>query len=259
MSQRDWILKGIWIFLFSISFVTNILAAKNGKEQAPIWMIEEDFVKFGKKDVYEELASNWIERLLKFSSKKTVFPSFAFQDLENPQYVYFTPLSSYGALDTLMNTKRAFQASMTPQEWKEITQTLSSTLNFKIFSLHQFIPECSYFPEEADGNFFRRQHVYYTVYSLEPGTEIGFENELEKKMAELQNSAATICVRTWRVLFGADVPKYLICAYAATEEELEKQIDDFKFLTLVTKDYVRNQKKGKGILRPELSLQLKKN
>ena len=257
MNPRELVLKGIWIFLFSISLITNVLAAKSGKEQAPIWMIEEDFVKFGKKDAYELLESKWIERLLKFSSKKTVFPSYAFQDLENPQYVYFTPLKSFGSIDTLMQTKRSFQASLSAQEWDESSHALSSTLNFKIFSLHQFISECSYFPEEADGSFFHRPHVYYTIFSLEPGTQVDFENELQKKMVEFEQMKATICVRTWRVVFGSDVPKYLVCAYAATEEELEKQIDDFKFVGMVTKDFIRNQRKGKGIMRSDLSLQPK--
>ncbi len=219
-----------------------------------VWLIEQEFVKFGKRDVYEVLKKGWDSKYRTFLNKEErVHPILAVEDFDAPQYIYLTPLTNYTSLNHLEIVQKNFRATLNEKE----IQPLESTLNFRIASLSVYLPECSYIPEGNNCSFSNLPYVRYQIFSLTPGSESLFEEHLQKVAFEEANKRTQTCWRSWRVAFGSDVPKYLVCIFANTKEGLEKE--DLYFVHQGLKEIVRRQKEGKGIFRKDLSILVPSN
>ena len=212
-----------------------------------IWIVGQDFVKFGKKDVYEKQIKTWNLAYGQFTLGKEVPPITAFQDSESPQYLYFIPMANYGALDGYFRMDRAFRNTVMAQQFLQLQNT---TLNFYLRSIHEYLAECSY----ATGSFPEFPFVHYFVYAIVPGYEGAFENRLRTLSAEHKKNASNLCWRTWKVVFDSDIPKYEICLFAKSEEDLAKQIDSIQFVQPSSKEMVRRERSGKARLRLDLLL-----
>lgn len=163
------------------------------------WLVEEDFIKIGKKDLYEE------EK--KKDLRETSFDVIGVEDLENPQYVFLMPLkgvASLGLYPPIQNRK---------------IPLLDSCLHFKIFSLHEFLPKSSFRAESTFSD--ATPYFSYGIYSVSPGTELLFEQHLERLVAK-QTKLSLLSWRAWKVLMGGDIPKYVICLSFSSKEELKE-------------------------------------
>ncbi len=185
-----------------------------------LWIIEQDFIKFGKKEAYERYKSDLLKE----------YPVYAWKDINDPEYLYLRPLKSLKALGAI-----------------ETPEPYASTINFSIQSLHAFLPECSFVPTWKE-SLFAYPAVYYYLYSIVPGNTAIFEEQL-KKVALDQKAP----FRTWKVLMGADVPKYIIAVFGNTTDEAKKSGESMEFITPSMKPLLRNEKHGAAILRRDLS------
>ena len=59
-----------------------------------------------------------------------------------------------------------------------------------------------------------------------------------------QSKKAPLSWNTWKVLLGADSPKYLVCAAFSTKEELKDANLESFFEELSIKEILRNKKNG---------------
>ena len=95
-----------------------------------LWLIEQDFVKFGKKEVYEK----YKKEMLVGSS----MVAFAAQEDDLLQYIYLFPVNDYSGLGDLMQKR----ADLRPVFGSSGPPPLFQTLNFTMRSVHQYISNC---------------------------------------------------------------------------------------------------------------------
>lgn len=219
-----------------------------------IWLIEQEFVKFGKRDVYELLKKEWNTKYKAFLKKEEkVHPILAVEDFDTPQYIYLTPLTNYASLNNLEALQKSFREVLKEKS----IQPLESTLNFRVASLSVYLPECSYIPEDNNCSFSNLPYVHFQIFSLIPGSEPLFEAHLKKVVFEEASKRTQVCWRVWRLVFGSDTPKYLVCLFANTKEGLEKE--DLHFVHQGLKEIIRRQREGKGVFRKDLSIFIPSN
>ena len=175
-------LRGLWVFIVWIGVVlAQPLMAESGDE-GDIWVIQQQFVKFGKKELYESTKKSYVQSFGQFLAKKSGLMTYAFEDLNSPQYLYLTPLKNYAAVDGYFAQKKNHLAALSVQDKEQMIGLLQSIINFEIFSIHQYKEQCSYVPK-GDGDLLERPRVHYDIVALIPGTEDNFEGRL-KQMAE---------------------------------------------------------------------------
>lgn len=217
--------------------------------QAELWLCEQEFVRFGKKDAYEELKKSWNSAFAShFQGKGVMSPVLAIQDLESTNYVYLTPMHDYSGLDARESQLEAFEATLK----NSLTASLASTMNFRIASLQTYLPECSHIPEGSNCSFSNNPFMHYQIFSLTPGSEALFEEHLKKLVFEEQMKKTELCWRVWKVNFGGDLPKYIVCRFEKTKDELNA--DKIKFIQQSLKEIVRSYREGKGVFRKDLSV-----
>ena len=229
-------------------FATSILWAVStwALDSSSIWLIHQDFVKFGKKDVYEKQVKTWQQAYGQFISGKEAPPIFAFQDNESPQYLYLEQLPDYGAIDGLFKTQRSFRETLIA---KHLLQIQNTTLNFYLRSLHQLLPEC-FSPKSEMGD---RTFIQYFVYAVVPGGVEVFESHLRKLTSDYMKNEK-YSWRTWKVIFDSDVPKYVIYLFGRSEQELADLASNINFVEPSAKEILRRERSGKARLRLDLSL-----
>ena len=70
-----------------------------------LWLIEQDFVKFGKEQAYEAYSQKLLRGF--WNGKEGGCCSFAQKGVDSPQYVYLTPVGDVRGLEQLMDGKGA--------------------------------------------------------------------------------------------------------------------------------------------------------
>lgn len=210
---------------------------------ANLLLIDQEFVKFGKKEVYETEKKSWLEQFSKLTAKQQPSPFIAIYDQNSSQYLYLTQMSSYGEIDTYFQKQRMFKVS----------KSFPSTLNFRIMTVHEEIPRCSTTTENLQATFFSMPHVRYHVYGVAPGQGEAFERYLEKMVKNQNKVEAPATWRTWKVIFGSDTPKYVVCLFAKDKQELEKQGDNLVFVDPAMREILRRDRAGDVEVRRDLS------
>ncbi len=203
--------------VFAFIGLMNLFFAIPGESLAKYWVVEEDFLKLGKKEMYEE------------EKRKNLGNSIVLEDLENPQYVFFIPVEKISYLEALP-----------PLQEKDSIE-LSSCLHYKIFSLHQWLEKSSF---RADGVFSAtRPYCSYVLYDITPGSQKFFEEHLQK-ISSKQEPSSSHAWSVWKVVMGADTPKYLLCASFSTKEGMKEAHLEDLWDEPAIKDILRNKKSG---------------
>jgi hypothetical protein len=250
------------IFLMSI-LVTfgsfGVLHCAPVEEDASVWLIQEEFIKFGKKEVYEAQQQNWLQGFKKtlssggfWRSKSGFWPIYGMQAIDEPQYIYLIPLKNTAALDDFLVKKSAYNEGMS-QEDKNQRQMLLSCMNFTISSLHQYVKSCSSGPDDA-ASWQKNPFVHYWVFGITPGNDHNFETQIQKVVAGVNAKGVVLALRVWRVLLGSDTPKYVIVLQTASQEALDLQVKSLEFVDGTIKDIVRNQREGSALMKDALSM-----
>ncbi len=183
---------------------------------ADLWVIEQDFVKFGKKEAYERCKKGLLKG-----------PVFGYKDINDPEYLFLSPLKAVKGV--------------------EMPEPYASTINFSIQTLHEYLPECAFVPRGKE-SLLSYPAVYYSIYSIVPGDAPLFEEQVKKIAADKKAP-----FRTWKVLAGSDVPKYVIAVFGDTADEAKKSAENMEFIPPSMKPLLRNEKHGAAILRRDLS------
>lgn len=238
-----------------IGFVCGLLAVAGVQakqsEVSDIWMVRQDFVKFGKKEVYEAAKKQYVQGLSQFERKRALFSSYAIQAIDSPQYLYLTPVGSYGGLDRLLKQQESFKNSFKPLDWEAMMGAENSAMNFLFNNLQKFLPAASYVPKGKE-NFFSLPYVYVYWIQIAPGQSSAFEDHLERLVK--QQEGVPNCWRVWKGTFGHTLPQYFIVVFAATEKEAEERASQIDFIFGPVKQIVRKLREDRGVLRLDLSL-----
>lgn len=231
--------------LFFVIFVlVGILQA--GPEDREIWVIEQEFVKFGKKDAYEVAKKRWIADFEQFTAHRA--PTIV--GLENGsdnEYFYLIPLSNFAEIDSYRKQERDFKTSSGGSNRMIESQVINSLLNFKVLTIHQYKVACSYCRPSL--SMLKAPKVSYEIYTLNPGSEEAFEQMLIEKVSEAVKEKSQACWRVWKMLFGAEVPKYTIAYFSSGEDPSHIQLVDASM-----NDVIRRKQEGKAVVRPELCI-----
>ena len=226
------------VLLICIGIFCSVFAI--GQEQA-LWVFEQEFVKFGKKDVYEKMKK---ERLREEFGN---FSVYAAQEADAMQYIYLVPVGDYAGLSDLMKKRTELEENLSAEQKLPFV----STLNFTITSLQRFLPACSYVPRGKESlSAFR--HLYFYLFGIIPGNEAVFEAQLHR-IAEEQGDSNGVCMRSWKILIGGDAPKYLIAIFGSNEKQVRKDAEELELIPPPLKNLLRSQKQGSAILRKDLS------
>ena len=230
------------------------------KQEPSLWLIQEEFIKFGAKDAYENLQKEWMQGFAKtlqaggmWRNKQNLWVIYGLQVQQEPQYMYMIPLHDSCSLTEFFEKKRQYNQAM-PSEQKSDSEALLSLLNFSVNSLHLYLKDCSYPQSIQDDVLEKRPFISYSVYGIKPGNETVFEDAIRELVAAASSSRSSACWRVWRVLVGSDSPKYVIMAYAAAIADVEIGKRALKPLEESMKDIIRNHKEGTGSFKPGISL-----
>lgn len=226
----------IRVFLLGAVFSSRLIFGGDG-----LWYIEQDFVKFGKKEVYEKYKKALIENIKRFTI-------YAAQQEDSMQYIYLVPVKDYCSLGDFEKKRVEMEKKAGP----DIKAPFLSTLNFSVRSLSQYLPECSYVPK-SKGSLISFQDVYFYLFAISPGSEVLLERQL-KKIAEEQKGGNGICFRSWKFLFGSNVPKYLVAVFSETEKQAGKDAASLEFITGPMRNILLTEQQGEAFFRKDLSV-----
>ena len=250
-------MKKIHILLLSILLVGFSASAAN-KEEKPLWFIEEVFVKFGKKDAYENLEKNWMDSFKSFlggsglwRTKKHFWNIYALQALNESQYMFFVPMENFSDLGDFFSKKEEFNLNQNKDQ-VQIRQSLRSVTNFSATSLHSYLSNCSRVSQISIGAWDKFPYLYFLSYGITPGNENIFEDHLASLATDTKIELNGSIYRVWKVLVGSDLPKYLILISSQTEDQLKSAKDTLNFTTPAMKDIIRNHREGQAVYKPNL-------
>ncbi len=203
-----------------------------GAALSEYWLIEQDFIKLGKRDLYEQQKKDFLSKKRDFlKSEKELVGVFGFEDLENPQYVFLNELKNLSSLELHEPLN---------QKEREESLLLQNSLHFQIFSLHKFLKPCSLKEElvfESSDQYF-----FYAIYDIVPGNQSIFESALAVSADKFAKDSFGWCV--FKSLLAGDCPKYVICLSFPSKEKMkewnmEKIVSDIKL-----RDIFRDKKTG---------------
>lgn len=214
---------------------------------ADLWFVEQDFVKFGKKEAYEKYKKEMLSQHI------GSFSTFAVQAEDSLQYIYLIPVKDYCGLGDFLQKRADYEQSL----HSESRVPYFSTLNFTIGSLQQYLPDCSYVPKGKEALTAYR-NIYFYLFGIMPGNEEVFEARLQK-IAEEQEENSGVCFRSWKIVIGSNVPKYLVAVFASGEKQAQKRAEGLELIDLAMKNIILTQKQGSAILRKDLSTMREKN
>lgn len=232
----------------SFALCTTILSYGQSSEKE-LWMIEQDFVKFGKREAYETLKNEMIQGLYNYKDKGKPLGVLGVQDLENPEYFYLTPIGTFSSLERFSKMKSAYLKSK-GEEGVLKRKTFDSLINFQIFSLLEYYPQASSTKEALSVS---KPYIRYFIYGIEPGSEKFFENRLEKIASDPKDVSSLLQWRVWKVILGSDVPKYVIAVFAKNKEVMDENVKELIFIEPQYKEIIRKEKIGNAIYKAELS------
>ena len=250
------------IFLTSILVAFGLMGIVHSapiEDDSSVWLIQEEFIKFGKKDVYEAQQQSWLQGFKKilstggfWRSKSGFWPIYGMQAIDEPQYIYLIPLKNTAALDGFLAKRSEYNEGMS-QEAKNQRQILLSCMNFSMSSLHQYVKSCSSGPDDA-ASWQKNPFVHYWVFGITPGNDQNFETQIQKVVSSVNAKGSVLFLRVWRVLLGSDTPKYVIVLQAPTQDALDLQVKSIQFVEGTIKDIVRNQREGNALMKDPLSM-----
>ncbi len=239
-------LKGIFF-----GFLLVFMAATSGYceewEESDLWVIQQDFVKFGKGEAYEVHKKGFLKGFQKYLRQGPIC-TYAEKDIDSPQYIYLSPVRNYKGLGEWMKQREKYLASLS----RDVLMPYLNTLNFTIESLHQYLPHCSFLPKGQE-SIFNYEAIQFCLYGVMPPNEDEFETRLIQIASEQLVSEKPICFRAWKVVMGSDTPKYLIAVFAKTAKEAENDAEDLDFIGNGIKKIIRLQKSGTALLRKDFS------
>ncbi len=248
------------VTMIVINFLNNLeLGAlesspvQKGDALSDIWLIQQNFFSLGKRDVYEALWKVWLQQLTQLSKERAVPPIITLEAKGIPEYIAMIPLGNFSALDSFYALNEALKKQVGPELWMKQQEALGSTMNFQVLSLHQFLPMCSCLPCDVNISIMNRPFLYYFVYAIEPGQGKSFEGLLQRKAKEHLDKKNQVCWRVWKVLFGGDVPKYILVIFSQREEGLMEDIKKIDLIDPSMEKIMRREKEGKASLRRDLS------
>jgi hypothetical protein len=238
--------------VFKKLLVTSVFltAALLGQHE-DIWLFCQDFYSFGKKDAYESLKQMYFEQVRKIT--KNNVPILTLQVQGNPEYISLVPVGNFSGVENYFSLNNEVKTQIGDDVWKKQQQAFKSTLNFQVFSIHRFLPKCSQIPKEGNSSLMNRPHVHYFIYSIEPGQETFFEDLLERKSLEHAEKKTGSCWRVWKVLLGADIPKYVLAIFSISEDTLGKEVSKVDIVDPEIEKILRRERDGKAIFRADLS------
>jgi hypothetical protein len=226
-------------------FVAILGSVFGFSDEQNLWLIQQDFVKFGKKEVYEKLKKEML------SEQFPPFSAYAMQEHDSMQYIYLIPVMDFNGLGDFIGKKMEFEEGLSGEQRLPYV----STLNFTMQNLMRFLPECSYVPQTGE-NLSSFRCLYFYLYSIVPGNEAVFEAQLHK-IAEEQASLEGHCIRCWKIVIGGDMPKYGVAVFGFDEKQVKKDAEELELITPPLKNLLRSQKQGGAVLRKDLSKQMR--
>jgi len=224
-----------------------------GGDDGEIWLVQQQFVKFGKKELYESTKKAYMQSFGSFLKKKSNLLTYAFEDLNSPQYIYLTPLKNYAGVDDYLAQKRAHFVALSVQDKEMMVDLLQSITNFEIFSIHQYKLQCSYVPK-GDADLLSRSRVHYEIFALIPGTEEYFEGRLKQMSEQARQAKSQQCWRVWKAALGSDVPKYIVATFAKDEAAMKQMMENLEFIQPKDREILRKQSHSTAIARSDLSI-----
>lgn len=241
------------VFLSVFHWQNACADEKESLSEKPIWLMQQEFVKLGKREFYEAQKKHWNQKCAKALTKKNSFESVAFQHSDALEYFYLTPLKNYAEIDKYLQFQKECESAFSEEEaWKRM-KMMASVVHFDVNTLHEYRQSCSY-PSQKDPSLLTLPYAHYFLFSLEPGSEGTFEQQVQMRVDKHKKMASSSCWRVWKVMFGSDLPKYLVCLFAKTKEELEAQVKQIEFLDVANKEIIRRQQEGEAFLREDLSM-----
>jgi hypothetical protein len=200
---------------------------------ADLWLVEEEFIKIDKKEIYESLRKEGLT-----GSKQ---PQLGFYDAQERAYIYLRPFADLKALDDYrQNTPPSKQQAL-----------LSSILNFSLSTLQEFEPTLS---SGFTGQLTETPSAAYQIYTVLPEGEKAFRDKIRMVVLQKQKN---VCWGVWKVVYGSELPKYVVGFFAPDEKTLEAQL---KAVNLgINNKWIRRQEQGRAVLVPELSRQSNKD
>ncbi|MBM3208011.1 MAG: hypothetical protein FJZ57_05325 [Chlamydiae bacterium] len=250
-------MKKIHAFVLSFLLAATYAGATN-KEEKSLWLIEEVFVKFGKKDAYETLEKNWRDGFKNFlgggglwRTKKHSWNFYSLQASNDSQYMFFVPMENFSDLGDFFSKKEEFNLTQNKDQ-VQIRQSLRSVTNFTVSSLHTYLSSCSRVSQMNIDAWDKFPYLYFLSYGITPGNQNIFEDHLASLANDTKLELNGTIYRVWRVLVGSDLPKYLILISSQTEDQLKSAKDSLNFTTPAMKDIIRNQREGQALYKPNL-------
>jgi hypothetical protein len=214
-----------------------------------LWLIEQDFVKFGKKEAYESFKKTQEANFV----KKVGYPRVCIENSDASEYLYLIPVGDFSGLNSLMRKRMDFHKMLTKDEAeKQKILPFLTTVNFFIESVHRYLPEASFIPVGKE-SILTYPAVHYSVYGIVSGNGPNFEDRLKQIAVSQRASTRPICFRSWRVIFGGDVPSYIVAVFGDSPKEARHLADSFKLTEGQTKNIIRQEKSGSGVIRQDLS------
>jgi hypothetical protein len=182
-----------------VFFVLIMLFLSTGEvfaETTEYWLIQQDFIKMGRRDVYET------QKVLQL--KKQSHQVIGVSDLVDPEFLFLMPIKNLSEL-----------SQYPPFVSLEKEATLDSSVNFQIFSLHRLLEKASAQPEKT----FSAEKPYYSyvIYEVEWEFSSILEGVMMKKAAA-QKKGDSWCF--WKSLLAGEYPKYVFCTSFKTKEEM---------------------------------------
>lgn len=190
-----------------------------------LWVIEQDFVKFGKMEVYE-------------ASKKESLGKgvIATKEADSLRYIYWIPVGDYKGVQSFIGKRQGSLPYL-------------STLNFTWDSLNRYLSMCSFVPKGKESlAAYPSLHFYF--FGIMPPNEKDFEDYLQNVANAQKSAEQPVCFRTWKVVLGMDAPKYVVVVYGNTEKEAEKLARGLELGSGEIKNILRSQKEGTCSLIP---------
>lgn len=199
------------LYKIGILFVLLLQLAVVSSQEVSLWIFEDNFIKLGKRDVYE----NYKKEIIKSFSAKN-FPIFAFQDINDPQYIYLTPIEGFSEIGDFFMRYDDSSKKIPP---KKILPYMS-TLNFINRALYHYLDSCSHIPRGQE-DILDFTFGYFYGLSVDPINPRDWEAHF-KALAQEQSAPAGICFMTWKALLSDGLPKYVIGVFGMSEKEIEK-------------------------------------
>lgn len=205
--------------IFSL-FVFFLAILDSSAEGVEYWLIQQDFIKMGTRELYETQKS----LQLKQQSNQVV----GVADLVDPEFVFLMPIKKLANLDRYAPFAKQTESTL-----------LESCINFQIFSLHQLLEKSSLRPNETFS--VDRPYYSYAIYEVEQSSGSALEDIMSKRAAS-QKKGGSWCF--WKSLLAGEYPKYIFCASFATKEEMKEWSTENLIDEPGLKNILRDKKTG---------------